>query len=110
MRPTRHQAATPFFSLLSGQWRYADVFPDRLASPLGKGAFNDMHIADMNALGARLGWLPSFPSFDRSSLDLVDEAERAGVDPAEFVVSELRSGRLRFACEDPDADQNHPRA
>ena len=65
VRPTRHQAATPFFSLLSGQWRYADVFPDRLASPLGKGGFKGMHIADMNALGARLGWLPSFPSFDR---------------------------------------------
>ena len=37
VRPPRHQAATPFFSLLSGQWRYADVFPDRLASPLGTG-------------------------------------------------------------------------
>ena len=78
-----------------------DVFPDRLASPLGQGAFKGMHIADMNALAARLGWLPSFPSFDRSTLDLVDDAERAGVDPAEFVVSELREGRLRFACEDP---------
>ena len=109
VRPTRHQAATPFFALLSGQWRYADVSPERLASPLGRGAFRGMHIADMNALGARLGWLPSFPSFDRSSLDLVDEAERAGVDPAEFVVAELREGRLRFACEDPDASQNHPR-
>jgi nitrate reductase / nitrite oxidoreductase, alpha subunit len=109
VRPTRHQAATPFFSLLSGQWRYADVFPERLASPLGKGAFDGMHIADLNALGARLGWLPSFPSFDRSTLDLVDEAERAGVGPAEFVVAELREGRLRFACEDPDADHNHPR-
>ncbi len=91
VRPTRHQAATPFFSLLSGQWRYADVFPDKLASPLGTGRFKGMHIADMNALGARLGWLPSFPSFDRNSLDLVDDAERAGVDPAAHVVSELQS-------------------
>ena len=63
----------------------------------------------MNALAARLGWLPSFPSFDRSSLDLVDEAAAAGLDPAEHVVSELREGRLRFACEDPDAPGNHPR-
>ena len=68
-----------------------------------------MHIADMNALGARLGWLPSFPSFDRNSLDLVDEAEQAGFDPAVHVVSELQTGRLRFACEDPDAAHNHPR-
>ncbi len=110
VRPTRHQAATPFFSLLSGQWRYADVFPDKLASPLGTGRFKDMHIADMNALGARLGWLPSFPSFDRNSLELVDEAERAGVDPA-------ASRRLRTARRDGFGSpaktrtppQNHPR-
>ena len=109
VRPTRHQAATPFFSLLSGQWRYADVFPDKLASPLGTGRFAGIHIADMNALAARLGWLPSFPSFDRNSLELVDDAEQAGVDPAAHVVSELQAGRLRFACEDPDAAHNHPR-
>ena len=55
------------------------------------GLLDGRHIVDVNALGARLGWLPSFPSFDRSTLDLVDEAERAGVDPAEHVVSELRA-------------------
>src|SRR5262249_43483622 len=96
VRPPRHQAGTPFFSLLSGQWRYADVVPERLASPVGNGAFAGKHIADLNALSARLGWMPSFPSFDRSTLDLVDEAERAGVDPAEHVVSLLRDGALRF--------------
>ena len=68
-----------------------------------------MHVADVNALGARLGWLPSFPSFDRSTLDLADEAGRAGRDVADHVVDELRSGRLRFACEDPDAPGNHPK-
>ncbi len=81
--------------------------PEDLASPLGRGLLRGRHIADINALGARLGWLPSYPSFDRSSLDLVDEAERAGVDPAAHVVEELRSGRLGFACEDPDAPGNH---
>ena len=63
----------------------------------------------MNALGARLGWLPSFPSFDRSTLEIVAEAEAEGIAPAEYVVRELRAGRLRFACEDPDAPQNHPK-
>jgi nitrate reductase / nitrite oxidoreductase, alpha subunit len=101
--------STPFFSHLSGQWRYSDVPPSQLASPLGKGAFGDRHVADMVALSARLGWMPSFPSFDRSSLDLVDEAETAGTDPAAHVVSQLREGSLRFACEDPDAPENHPR-
>jgi nitrate reductase / nitrite oxidoreductase, alpha subunit len=63
----------------------------------------------VNALGTRLGWLPSYPSFDRSTLDLVDDAQRQGMPPADYVVSQLREGRLRFACEDPDASGNHPK-
>jgi nitrate reductase alpha subunit len=109
VRPPRHQSGTPFFYLATDQWRYERYRPADLASPLGRGLLDGMHVADVNALGARLGWLPSYPSFDRSTLELVDEAERAGKDPAEYVVEELRSGRLRFACEDPDAPANHPK-
>jgi nitrate reductase alpha subunit len=98
VRPPRHQSGTPFFYLATDQWRYERYQPSDLASPLGRGLLDGRHIADVNALGARLGWLPSYPSFDRSTLDLVDEADRAGVDPADHVVSELKSGRLRFAC------------
>jgi nitrate reductase / nitrite oxidoreductase, alpha subunit len=109
VRPPRHQSGTPFFYLASSQWRYERYRPGDLASPLGRGLFEGKHILDVNALGARLGWLPSFPSFDRSTLDLVDEAERAGKEPAEHVVEELKAERLRFACEDPDAPHNHPK-
>jgi nitrate reductase alpha subunit len=109
VRPPRQQSGTPFFYLASGQWRYERYRPGDLAWSLGRGLFEGMHIADVNALGARLGWLPSFPSFDRSTLDLCDEAERAGRDVADHVVDELRSGRLRFACEDPDAPGNQPK-
>ena len=66
-------------------------------------------MADCHALAARLGWLPSYPSFDRNPLELCDEAAERGLEPAEHVVSELRAGRLRFACEDPDDPANHPR-
>src|SRR6185312_2420711 len=88
---------------------YERYRPSDLASPLGQGLFDGKHILDVNALGARLGWLPSFPSFDRSTLDLVDEAESAGKEPADHVVDELKAGNLRFACEDPDAPHNHPK-
>jgi nitrate reductase alpha subunit len=108
-RPPRQQAGTPFFYLATEQWRYERVRPEDFATPLGRGLLGGRHIADVNALGARLGWLPSFPSFDRSSLDLVDEAEKAGRDVAAHVVEELRSGRLQFACEDPGAPENWPR-
>jgi nitrate reductase / nitrite oxidoreductase, alpha subunit len=109
VRPPRQQSGTPFFYLATDQWRYERYQPSDLASPLARGLLEGMHIADINALGARLGWLPSFPSFDRSTLELCDEAERAGRAPAEYVVDELKSGRLRFACEDPDAPDNHPK-
>jgi nitrate reductase alpha subunit len=109
VRPPRHQSGTPFFYLATDQWRYERYQPSGLASPLGRGLLEGRHIVDVNALGARLGWLPSYPSFDRSTLDLVDEAERAGIEPAEHVVKELREGRLHFACEDPDAPDNHPK-
>jgi nitrate reductase alpha subunit len=109
VRPPRHQSGTPFFYLATGQWRYEKVQPRDVASSLGRGLFEGMHIADVNALGARLGWLPSFPSFDRSTLDLVDEAREKGIEVADHVVSELRENRLKFACEDPDAPENHPK-
>ncbi len=108
-RPPRHQSGTPFFYLATDQWRYERQRPEDLASPLGRGLFEGRHVADVNALGARLGWLPSYPSFDRNPLEIVEEAERAGLEPAEYVVRELREGRLRFACEDPDAPANQPK-
>jgi nitrate reductase alpha subunit len=109
VRPPRHQAATPFWYLATDQWRYETFSPGDLASPLGRGLFAGKQFADCNALSARLGWFPSYPSFNRNPLDLVDEAERAGVDIAKYVIDALRSGALRFAAEDPDAPENFPR-
>jgi nitrate reductase alpha subunit len=99
-RPPRHQAATPYFYLATDQWRYDD------GAAAGEGG---MHPADANALAARLGWLPSYPSFDRNPLDLAEEAEREGLAVEDYVVRELKADRLRFACEDPDAPGNHPK-
>jgi nitrate reductase alpha subunit len=108
-RPPRQQSGTPWFYLATDQWRYEGVRPEDLAWEGARGLLRGKHAADLNALGARLGWLPSHPAFDRNPLDLVDEAEAAGADPAEHVVRELREGRLGFACEDPDAPENMPR-
>ena len=54
--------------------------------------------------------MPSYPTFDWNPLDLADDARAAaGSDPADYVVAEVRAGRLGFACEDPDAEANWPR-
>ncbi len=108
-RPPRQQPATPFWYLASDQWRYETFGADEFTSPAGNGSLGERHTADCHALAARLGWLPSYPSFNRNPLELCDEARERGVEPAEHVVSELRDGRLRFACEDPDDPANFPR-
>jgi nitrate reductase alpha subunit len=108
-RPPRQMIGTAFWYLHTDQWRYDGYRADALASPLAEGHLAGMHTADAVALSARLGWMPSYPQFDRNPLDLVDEARAAGVDPAAHAVERLKDGSLRFACEDPDAPGNWPR-
>ena len=108
-RPPRQQAATPFWYLATDQWRYDAMAGDDHSSPVGDGVLGKRHVADCNALAARLGWTPSYPTFDRNPLDLADAAKREGATVSDYVVDELKAGRLRFACEDPDAPDNFPR-
>ncbi|KWW98225.1 nitrate reductase [Carbonactinospora thermoautotrophica] len=108
-RPPRQMAGTAFWYLHTDQWRYDQTDTGVLASPLGDGRFAGRTAADLIAQSARLGWMPSYPTFDRNPLDLADEAEAAGGDPGRYVTEELRAGRLRFACEDPDDPRNFPR-
>jgi nitrate reductase / nitrite oxidoreductase, alpha subunit len=104
-RPARQMAGTPFWYLATGQWRYDTFSADAFTTSLGGQRFAGRSVADLIAQSARLGWMPSYPTFNRSSLELADEAE----DPAAHVVAELTAGRLRFAAEDPDAPENWPR-
>jgi nitrate reductase / nitrite oxidoreductase, alpha subunit len=108
-RPPRQMIGTAYWYLNTDQWRYDGFSADVLASPLGEGRFSGMTGADTLAASARMGWMPSYPTFDRNPLDLADQAAAAGRDPAEYVVEELKAGRLDFACEDPDAPENWPR-
>ncbi|QFY14574.1 nitrate reductase subunit alpha [Nonomuraea phyllanthi] len=108
-RPTRHMAGTAFWYLATDQWRYDRIGAGELASPLGRGLFDGRSFADCNAQAARLGWLPSHPTFDRNPLDLADEAAEKGIPAAEHVVAELKAGRLRFAAEDPGDPATFPR-
>ncbi|WP_089104074.1 nitrate reductase subunit alpha [Streptomyces hyaluromycini] len=104
-RPPRQMTGTAYWFLNTDQWRYDRFGADVLASPLGEGRFAGMTGADCLALSARSGWMPSYPTFDRNPLEL---GEVSG-DPVARAVAELRSGTLKFACEDPDAPENWPR-
>ncbi|MEU5852351.1 nitrate reductase subunit alpha [Saccharopolyspora shandongensis] len=108
-RPPRQMIGTAWFYLHTGQWRYDGLTADALAWPGAAGTLAGATAADCLARSTRAGWMPSYPTFDRNPLDLADEAEAAGLEPAEHVVRELREGRLGFAGEDPDAPANWPR-
>ncbi|HMA47897.1 MAG TPA: molybdopterin-dependent oxidoreductase, partial [Frankiaceae bacterium] len=108
-RPPRQMTGTAYWYLATDQWRYDGFGADELSSPLGEGRFAGRSVADCLAQSARLGWMPSYPTFDRNPLELAEEAKRSGGDPAAHVVEQVRRGALRFACEDPDAPRNWPR-
>ncbi|NUW44235.1 nitrate reductase subunit alpha [Nonomuraea rhodomycinica] len=108
-RPPRQMIGTAYWYLHTDQWRY-DTYPaDVVSSPLGEGMFAGRATADLLAQSARLGWMPSYPTFDRNPLDLADEAAAAGEEPGAYVAGQVAAGRLGFACEDPDAPANWPR-
>ena len=108
-RPPRQQAATPFWYLASEQWRYETHGAEEFTSPAGPNKLGKRHTADCYAQAVRLGWTPAAPAFNRNPLDLADEAKAAGRDPVEYVVDELKSGELAYACEDPGDPANFPR-
>ncbi|MBX3115937.1 MAG: nitrate reductase subunit alpha [Cryobacterium sp.] len=108
-RPPRQMIGTAYWYLATDQWRYDGLPADTLVSQQAKGLFEGRTTADCLVESAKRGWMPSFPTFNRNPLDLVDQAEKAGVAPAKYVVDQLKSGDLKFACEDPDAPENFPR-
>ncbi len=109
VRPPRQMIGTAFWYLATDQWRYDGLPADTLASAQATGKFAGRTTADCLVESAKRGWMPSYPTFNRNPLDLVDEADAAGVAPAQYVVDQLASGELRYACEDPDSPENFPR-
>ena len=106
-RPPRHMNQTAYWYVNTSQYRYDTFTADD--TNCGTGMFAGKSVIDLIAQSVRLGWSPSYPTFTKSSLVLADEAEAAGMTPADYVVQQLKSGDLKFAVEDPEAEENHPR-
>ncbi|WP_238883786.1 nitrate reductase subunit alpha [Clostridium sp. YIM B02551] len=110
--PPKFQNSTSFYYFATDQWRYENMEIDELVSPtVDKARYK--HCADYNVMAARLGWLPSYPQFDKNSLSLYDEALKNGAktneEIANFVGDMLKKGELRFSIEDPDDERNFPK-
>lgn len=110
---SRQQNATSFFYFATEQWRYEESGTDSLKSPTG-GKVAYQHPADYNVLAARLGWLPSFPQFNKNSLLFAEEAAQQGkksnAEIIDHTLEEIKSRKTRFAVEDPGAPENFPRS
>ena len=111
-RPPRQQNGTSFYYFATDQWRYDDLNAESLLWPMA-GGDSLRHMADYNAVAIRLGWLPSYPQFNRNPLDICKEAVEKGAatdkDIVAHAVEQLKNGSLRFAVEDPDHPDNFPR-
>lgn len=108
-RPPRHMNSTSFFYAHTDQWRYETLRVADILSPLADKSKYSGSLIDFNTRSERMGWLPSAPQLERNPLELTREAIAKGVDPKEYVVDQLKSGELKFSCEDPDNPNNFPR-
>lgn len=110
--PPRLQNGTSWFYFATDQWKYEESNIDSLKSPLAEN-IKHQHPADYNVLAARCGWLPSYPQFDRNSLSFGEEAKDAGEFNNEAImkraIDSVKSRETKFAIEDPDSKQNHPK-
>ncbi|HCT7967904.1 TPA: nitrate reductase subunit alpha [Staphylococcus aureus] len=113
--PPRLQNGTSWFYFATDQWKYEESNVERLKSPLAKTEeLKHQHPADYNVLAARLGWLPSYPQFNKNSLLFAEEAKDEGIDSNEAIlqraIDEMKSKQTQFAIEDPDLKKNHPKS
>jgi nitrate reductase alpha subunit len=113
--PSRLQNAPSWHYVHTDQWRYEKEFTDYHTVPrhqpedtLAKG-----HTMDVQSRAVRSGWLPFYPQFDKNPLDIVKDAIDSGLDNNDKVVADvveqLKSGKLKFSIENPDAPENWPR-
>jgi nitrate reductase alpha subunit len=112
---SRQQNAPSWHYVNTDQWRYEKEFTDYHTVPANQknGWLAKGHAMDVQVKAVRNGWLPFYPQFEKNSIDLVKEAEAAGAktneDVVKYVVEQLKSRKLKFSVEDPDAPENWPR-
>ncbi|MFD1485863.1 nitrate reductase subunit alpha [Lacticaseibacillus baoqingensis] len=106
----RQMQGTSFFYFASDQWKYDELDNEGLKSPIRQSPHAYKHPADYQQMAIRLGWMPSYPQFDRSNLSFTKDYDTTDLDTIKAkVVAELKAGTLHFAAEAPDAEQNQPK-
>lgn len=111
----RLQNAPSWHYVHTDQWRYEKSFTDYHTVPKNQapGSLARGHTMDTQVRAVKNGWLPFYPQFKESSLEVVRKAEAAGAVGEEAIIAHvlqrIKSGNLKFAVEDPDAPECWPR-
>ena len=80
IRPPRQMNSTSFFYAHTDQWRYEKLGMEEVLSPLAdKKAFAGSMI-DYNVRAERMGWLPSAPQLQTNPMQVVRDAQAAGME------------------------------
>ncbi len=108
-RPPRQQNSTSFWYAHCDQWRYEALSVDEILSPTAPDGDWSGTLIDYNIRAERMGWLPSTPQLKQNPLEIAAMAEKAGLEPKDFIPKALKSGELQLSCEDPDDPANWPR-
>lgn len=107
----RLQQAPIWHYINSDQWRYDGNQADYNTVP--QNELSQQHSADMVVKSVRNGWMPFYPQYDKSNLDIAKEAQAQGAknddDIKKYVVDQLKSGALTHSVAAPDKEINFPR-
>ena len=111
-KPPRRQQSPTWHYVNSSQWHYEGDFTEYASVP-PDAKFAKGHCIDIERDAVTRGWMPYYPQFDRNPLDFVREAQAAGATDDQAIiktaVDQLKSGKLKYAVDDPDAEENWPR-
>lgn len=96
----------------SDQWRYDNNQMDYNSVPKDN-KFSKMHSADWTVMSVRNGWMPFYPQYNKSNLEIVKDAVKAGAQDDDairkYIVDKLKSKELVHSVADPDNEVNFPR-
>ncbi len=111
--PPRLQNAPSFHYVHSDQWRYDREFREVCPVSDDGHPMSTGHTIDKQIMAVRNGWLPCYPQFNTSSLELVREAEAAGVTTcasSSTGSSQLKSCASRSSMRTLTCSENFPRS
>ena len=106
----RLQNAPSWHYVHSDQWRYEKQFKEYHSLPQkqDQDSLTEGHTIDIQIKAVRNGWLPFYPQFNQNPIEVAREALK-NESPVDYIVKALKERKVRFAVEDPDADENWPR-